>query len=283
MPLPPRRDTSDASATFGVREAADLVGVAPSRIRTWVRRGLLAPGRCEGGPLRLAFQDLVLLRHLRDLSEARVPPRRIRRALERLRAGLPEDRPMSGLRLSARAGEVVVREGERLWTAESGQYVFDFERDEPASAVVALERAHGSGADERGVEEWYLLGCELEDVDRERARDCYRRALELEPDHAESHVNLGCLDHEDGKLEDALAHYRAGLASAPDDLTAAFDLAVVLGDLGRDGEARAAYEAVLRADPDCADAHHNLARLCERLGDATGVVRHLRAYQKLTR
>src|SRR5262249_25518534 len=104
-----------------------------------------------------------------------------------------------------------------------------------------------------------------------------------EPGHVEAHVNLGCLEHEAGNLEDAEAHYRAALASHPQHAIARFDLAVVLEDLDRDEDARAAYQAVLADDPACAEAHHNLARLCGRVGDRAGALRHFVAYRQLAR
>jgi Flp pilus assembly protein TadD len=94
-------------------------------------------------------------------------------------------------------------------------------------------------------------------------------------------VNLGCLEHEAGRLADAERHYRAALALRPDDATAAFDLGVVLEDLGRLDEALAAYQQSLASDPASADAHYNLARLHDRLGDTAGAIRHLQAYRSL--
>jgi Flp pilus assembly protein TadD len=130
---------------------------------------------------------------------------------------------------------------------------------------------------------WYALGAELEESDPEQARLAYRRALALDPGHADSHVNLGCLAHEAGRPHEAEQHYRAALATRPHDATAAFDLGVALEDLDRLDEARTAYERALASAPECADAHYNLARLHDRLGDPQSAIRHLRAYRSLVR
>jgi tetratricopeptide (TPR) repeat protein len=268
---------------YGLAEAARLLGLSTHRIRAWVRARLVEPERGAGGALRFSFRDIAFLRRIRDLSAGRIPPRRVRRALERLRETLPPERDLGALPLGMAAGQLVVREGEQLWSAESGQYVFDFEPT-AQRGVVPLDPARSGRAepgDPVSAEDWYRLGCERRDADPEHAAQALVRALALDPKHAEAHVDLGCLRHAAGLLDDAEAHYRAALAERPGYATARFDLAVVLEDRGREPEARAEYERALAADPACADAHYNLARLCERSGDEAGVIRHLLAYRRL--
>ena len=45
---------------------------------------------------------------------------------------------------------------------------------------------------------------------------CYRRALELKPDFAEAHNNLGNALKDQGKLDEAVACYRRALELKPD-------------------------------------------------------------------
>jgi tetratricopeptide (TPR) repeat protein len=182
------------------------------------------------------------------------------------------------VRLAAEGAHVVVRERDRTWSPESGQYWLEFgRRDEPPAPgpEPSLELA-------ATAEGWYAFGCELAATQPEQARAAYARALALDPSLAAAHVDWGCLEHEQGRLAEAEAHYRAALALEPGDAVAAFDLAVVLEDRGRPAEARAAYDRALASDPACADAHFNLARLCDRLGDAAASLRHLHAYRRLT-
>ena len=280
-----------ADTTYGVREVAQLLGVSPARVRSMARAGWMEAKRDAAGALRFGFRELAFLRQMRDLPEGRVSPRRLRRALTRLRASLPADRDLSEFGLGTAAGELVVRETGHLWSPESGQMVFDFEACAGAAAesrrVVSLaSRRAGTEAasePERDAASWHRLGCDLEASDRDRARAAYERALSLDPSLADAHVNLGCLLHEIGELPAAEDHYRDALALRPEDITARFDLAVVLEDRGRDDEARAAYEACIAGDPACAEAHYNLARLAERAGDDEAVVRHLVAYRRLVR
>lgn len=275
-------EEGQAAGGYGIPEAAALVGWSASRVRRLVRDGVLAPTVGPGGSLRLSFRDLALLRRLRELGSQRVTPRRVECALRRLRDARPGS---DALALSARGRELVARDGEGLWSPESGQCLFDF-ATAPASDVVTLTARAESVRAERAAlsaEEWVRLGGELEESDPEGARAAYRAALELDAASFDAHVNLGCLEHEAGELARAESHYRAALEARPDDLTARFDLAVVLEDQGRRAEARKAYEALLERDPACSEALHNLARLCERAGDRAAALRHWVALRRLVR
>jgi tetratricopeptide (TPR) repeat protein len=271
----------DPQPSYGLKEAAALLGMSEQRIRGHVRAGLLDPRRGAGGELRFSFQDLAFLRLVKGLDATRIAPRRMSRALKRLKEQLPTDQPLSGVRLGAAGGQLVARRGGRLWNPLSGQELFDFEEAPRAQEVLELSPATPQELP-READEWYLLGCEIHEEYPERARLAYLRALQIDGRHAEARLNLGCLLHAQGKLGDAEAHYRAVLEIQANEATAAFDLGVVLEDQGRLPEACAAYEQALRADPACADAHYNLARLYERAGDGAAAIRHLRAYRSLT-
>jgi DNA-binding transcriptional MerR regulator len=285
---------SDPRGAYSAEQVAGLLGLTLAQIRGYVRAGVIAPARGPRGEWCFSFQDLVFLRVVKGLATSRVPPRRVRQALRRLRDQLPEGRPLSGVRLAALGGEVVVRERDRVWSPATGQYWLDFEAagpGEPGGALPLPGRTVRSGEAGGGgeapvaltatAEGWYAIGAELEQADPEQARSAYERALALDPGHADAHVNLGCLEHEAGRLETAERHYRAALTLRPADATAAFDLGVVLEDLGRLEQARAAYERSLASEPDSPDAHYNLARLHDRLGDTAAAIRHLQAYRSL--
>jgi len=278
---------SREQGAFSAEQVAGLLGLTLAQIRGYVRAGVIDPERGPRGELRFSFQDLVFLRVVKGLATARIPPRRVRQAIRRLRQQLPDGRPLSGVRLAAEGGHIVVRSPDGIWSPDSGQFWLDFDgASRPgvaAGATVPLPAREETPVElTADAEGWYALGCELEESDPARAREAYTRALELDPDHADAHVNLGCLEHEAGRLEEAARHYRTALALRPDDATAVFDLGVALEDLGRLAEAREAYERALANEPECADAHYNLARLHDRLGDPAGAIRHLRAYRRLT-
>ncbi len=267
-------------AEYTAREAAHLAGLSVARLRGLMHDGVLAPRRGPRGEYRFSLQDVLLLRTARGLEE-RVPFRRLRRALRHLRGRLPDDRPLSGLRLGAIGDEVVVRDGSRLWGVHSGQGVLDFDEPHAAPAAPTLAWRDAAPASTETAQGWYGRGVELEGGDPERARDAYRRALELDPEHPAANVNLGRLLHEAGQTEAAERHYRCALRRRPHDPVAAFNLGVALEDLGRTGEAVDAYKRALRTDPRCAEAHFNLSWIYERTGHRALAFRHLTAYKKL--
>jgi tetratricopeptide (TPR) repeat protein len=271
---------------YSTRDVATMLGLSEGQVRSFVRAGFLSPPRGPRGEMRFSFQDLVVLRTARGLVEAQVPTRRVRQALARLKDQLPSGRPLTAVRILADGNRVVARDGDELWNPESGQVLLDFEVADLAREAAPFARRAAEAAREReeelGAEDWYALGWELEATSPEDAIDAYRRALALDPEHADALVNLGRLLHEEGDLAGAEACYRRALAAQPEDPTAAYDLGVALEDAGRFVEAAVAYERAVAADPDFADAHFNLAAIYERLDRRAEALRHLLVYKGLT-
>ena len=264
---------------YGSREVSRLLGVSVGQLRSYVRAGFLHPGRGPRGELRFSFQDLVLLRTAQGLIGARIAARRVRAALRKLRADLPEGRTLRDVHIRAEGDRIVVGDGARKWSAEDGQILFDFGTAELARRIAPLARKTSPSFDADGL---YERGCDLEEADPAAARAAYERAIALEPGHSAAHVNLGRLLHEGGEAALAAEHYRLALQARPDDSTAAFNLGVALEDLGRRTEAIDAYQLAIATDPECADAHYNLSRLYEHLGQGAPALRHLRTYRALT-
>jgi tetratricopeptide (TPR) repeat protein len=262
---------------YSAKEISGLLGLSVGQVRGYAQRGVLSPRR-ERGRLRFSFQDVVLLRAAQGLSGARIPSRRIRRALRRLRAQLPDGRPLTGVAIAAEGDRVIVRDGGFRWNPESGQALFDFSVAELVAGVAPLRTEPV-----RDARAWFEHACALEAHDPSAAVEAYRRAIELDVERADAHINLGRLLHEAGRLPEALAHYHWALAARPDDVTARFNLGVALDDLHRAGEAIVAYREVLRLDPGHADAHFNLARLYEQSGVHAAAVQHRSQYLQLTR
>ncbi|HTR03398.1 MAG TPA: MerR family transcriptional regulator, partial [Thermoanaerobaculia bacterium] len=85
---------------YSTREVAGLLELSEADVRGYVRAGLLSPARGPGRALRFSFQDLVVLRTAGGLARAGVAPRRIRRALSRLRDQVPEGGSLTSSRLA---------------------------------------------------------------------------------------------------------------------------------------------------------------------------------------
>jgi tetratricopeptide (TPR) repeat protein len=271
--------------SYSLREVSAMLGLSPAQIRAFAEKGFLEPERGPRGEMRFGFHDLVLLRTAGELSAAHIPPRKVQRVLERLREQLPSGRSLTAVRITADGERVIVRDGEAVWNPESGQSLFDFSvADLAAQAAPFVLRAAEEARDqnETSAEQWFELGCDLEMSSVGEAMDAYERTLQLDPHHADAHVNLGRLLHEQGSTVAAEKHYRAAFESDPEHETAAFNLGVALEDLGRIDDAISAYTTALALDPDNADAHYNLAGIYEQRGDKQAALRHLKAYRALT-
>ena len=273
---------------YSTAEVARILELTPRQVRASVRSGLLEPRRGNRGEFRFSFQDLVFLKTARGLFATRIPRRRVREILEKLRGQLPAGRRLGGVRIAVEGKRIIVSDGSARWQPESGQILFDFGvADLAGRAGPIARRAFAEAKEEEGqalsAEEWYRWGCELEAAAPEEAAEAYRRALAVDPGHADAHVNLGRLLHEAGDAEAAHGHYRRALEERPQDPTAAFNMGVALEDLGRPADALAAYEKAVTLDPQNADAHYNAANLCEKLGRPADALGHLKDYRGLIR
>ena len=271
---------------YTTEEVARLLGLSPAQIRSYTRAGFLSPARGTRGDLRFSFQDLVLLKAAKGLMAARVPAAKIRGSLRRLKQQLPRGRALSEVRITAEGHRVVARDGAVAWNPESGQLVLDFDVAALAQRAAPLARRQAAAArrveEDLDAEAWFELGVELEVSDPDEARDAYRRALELDPHHAEAHVNLGRLLVESERAEEAETHFRAVLADHPDHATAWFNLGIALEDRRRTNDAVKAYEQAIAADRRLAAAYFNLARLYEQAGKRAAALRNLSKYRLLT-
>ena len=294
-----KRVESPLTQRFSLREAARILEVPEARLRALARAGFLAPQRGPIGPLSFGFQDLLLLRTTKGLVESGVPMKRIRSAWASLRAQLAAGLPLTSITIQADGEEVVASDGSRRWRPDSGQFLLDFEASEIAdrAADETLVRppaaAGGMAAGppaprpavaltlEPGALDWYETACALESDSPEQARAAYERALEIDPDLADAHVNLGRSLHLAGERGRAEPHYREAVRLTPDDPTPHYNLGVLLEESGRRDEAVNAYRQAILRDPDFADAHCNLGLLLESLGRRQEAVRHLMAARRL--
>ncbi len=258
---------------YTTEEVARLLGLSPAQIRSYTRAGFLSPARDARGNLGFTFQDLVLLKAAKGLLAARIPAAKIRGSLRRLKQQLPRGRALSELRITAEGHRVVARDEAIAWNPESGQ---------PAPLARRRAAAARRVEEDLDAEQWFALGLELEVSEADEARDAYRRALELDPHHADAHVNLGRLLVEADRAEEAETHFRAAVADHPAHATAWFNLGIALEDRRRPNDAVKAYEQAIVADRRLADAYFNLARLYEQAGKRAAALRNLSKYRLLT-
>ncbi len=271
---------------YTTKEVAKLLGLAPRTVLSFVDEGFLTPRRDDDGEPRYGFQDLVLLRTAKGLVDNAVAPQRVRRALRRLRAQLPQGRTLTSLRIVAEGNRLVVEDEASRWNPESGQVLFDFGTRALFDDVAPLHKRQAAAIDERAsaektATEWFDSGCALELGSPEEARAAYERAIALDPAYVDARINLGRLLHEAGDLPGAETHYRAAVGTRPRSHLAWFNLALLLWAKGALDAAVQAFALVIELEPTFADAHYNLSRLYEAQGQKHQALRHLKQYKKL--
>jgi tetratricopeptide (TPR) repeat protein len=274
-------------APYTVRSIERMTGLPRPTISALVAAGFVFPSRGSRNELRFTFQDLLLLRTAQSLRLARLPTRKILRALKALRASLPETMPLTGLRVLAIGDSVAVRDGTDRWEAESGQLLltFDVEPDSGDLIVAPIGLSFEAKSEPESQHAQALTSFDravaLEAVNESAAETAYRQAIALHPCFEDAYLNLGALLCEAQRCGDAVELFDEALRHCGDAPLLQFNRGIALEDQGNVAEAVAAYAAALSVDPELADAHYNLAVLLERNNDFHGALRHFNAYRRL--
>jgi len=272
--------------TYTVRDAARILKVSPARLRYWKRTELVSSGRAGGeGPDELEFRDLVCVRGILALIEQGVPLVRIRRTVETLRERLPEmEDPVRALRVWAEGSPRVVVRHEGVLIESDGQTVLDFGADaQEADRVRPIHDGSAGLTPEEAAEDCFARGCQLDGdpATYDAAIECYLEGLELDPEFADCHCNLGAVYYNRGDRTEARRCFERCLALEAHHVEANFNLANLLEEEGRDPEALRRYKVALAADPLYPDLHINLALLYEKLAEVGQARRHWRRYLQL--
>ena len=109
----------------------------------------------------------------------------------------------------------------------------------------------------------------------------YRTALRLKPDFAGAHYNLGNALDAKGDLDGAIAEFRTAIRLQPDHANARTNLGNALYARGALDGAIAEYRVALRLQPDLATAHYNLGNVLKDKGDLDGAVAEFRTAIRL--
>jgi hypothetical protein len=137
--------TSQADPSpYTIRAIQEMLGLSRGVITGLIASGFVAPSRGPRNEYRFTFREVVLLRTAVELQAARIPPRKILASLRKLKATLPAELPLTGLRITAVGNDVTVRDGRSQWHADTGQLVMDFElAPPPATSPSCSERRRG--------------------------------------------------------------------------------------------------------------------------------------------
>ena len=279
---PQASETNPRRSNYGysTRQVAGLTGLSLRQIRHFVERGLIEPERGDRFEYRFGFQDLVLLRTARRLLDGDVKVRRTFSTLKKLRNQVTDARALSSLPIFADGDSVVLRGAQGTWDAQTGQGLLNFAQDKTpdnVASLVARGDRNSQRIDDLDSDDWYNLGLELEEVDPNKAPDAYRQAINLDPENADAHVNLGRLYQLRGDLKSAKRHYQRALETTSSHQLAYYNMGTVFDELDEIDLAVKFYRKALSV----ADAHYNLARIYEIRGDRLSSLRHLRQYRRL--
>jgi len=275
--------SSTGQSTFTLRGAQEKLGLSRTVLSGLISAGFVTPSRGARNEHRFTFQDLALLRTAYALQKSNIAPRKILASLAKLKASLPAEIPLTGLRITAVGADVAVRDGQgKLESTASGQYLLDFDVAGIGASVSFLDRSPAvvSGPN---ASTYFRQGEKLEGKDGAAAQAAYRKAIEHDPSFADAYLNLGAMLCEAQHCDAAVSLYDRAIEACPNSALIRFNRAVALEDLGRLEEAVSSYKLSLKLDPSLADAHFNIARLKERLGDSQSALRHFNAYRKLQR
>ena len=127
------------------------------------------------------------------------------------------------------------------------------------------------------------LGGVLKDQGRlNAAAASFRKALKINPKLADAHCNLAMVLQSNGQMNEALAGFRQALKIAPTYVDAHFNLGTLFNDMGRLDEAEACYRRALQLNPDYPEVHSNLGNTLQDLGRLDAAEASFRQAQTVT-
>jgi tetratricopeptide (TPR) repeat protein len=230
-----------------------------------------------------SFFDLLQVKKVRDLCARKVRPAVIRQSLQAMQkqaAGM--ENPLLEASAFSTGHRVAFRHQGKVLEPIAGQFMFDFAPGEKlvTSTPVAGPREDAAARD---VTELFARGISLEEDPnhQQQAIVTYQQVLQLDPEHAAAHINLGTLHYNRQEYGLAEEHYRRAIQIDPRYALAYFDLGNVLDETGRVTEAIQTYQTALQLAPTYADAHDNLALAYEQIREPRKALKHWRAYVKL--
>jgi len=253
-----------------------ILRITARQLASWEKAGLVAAAESY------SFFELLQVKKVRDLCARKVRPAVIRQSLEAMLkhvAGM--ENPLLEAGAFTTGHRIAFRHKGKVVEPIAGQFMFDFS---PGQRVVAStpisSRTETTPTD---AAELFARGIALEEdpAHQTQAIDMYQQVLNLDPDHAAAHINLGTLHYNRQEYALAEKHYRHAIEVDPRYALAYFDLGNVLDETGRVAEAIQTYSTALQLAPTYADAHYNLALAYEKMKEPRNALKHWRAYVKL--
>jgi DNA-binding transcriptional MerR regulator len=267
---------------YTLGDVARICGVSRRRLRYWERTALLEPSPADPAQPAFDFRALVSVRSIVGLLSSGVSLRTIRRSVETVRAHVPDVEALPSLRLCEGTERIVFRH-EGLLMEPDGQLVLDFGGPEAGAGVELLASRLDPAEARARADAWFETGCGLdaEPSSYERAARAYRRAIEIDPEHADAWCNLGSVYFNQGRRPLARDCFERVLMLVPGHVEANLNLGTLREEEGRDESALRHYRVAFDADPLFGDTHVSLALLYEKLGATRRALEHWRRYLQL--
>jgi tetratricopeptide (TPR) repeat protein len=260
---------------FGRSDLIRILRITAKQLSGWQQAGLVAAGES------FSFFDLLQIKKVRDLRAKRVKSATILASLQAMQARVAGmENPLLEAGSFSVGSRVAFRTGGKALDPIDGQFIMDFGNS--GRVVEASRKIRAVPADETVVG-LFARGVALEEdpATSAEAIASYQKVLEIDPDYAPAHINLGTLHYHRSEYELAESHYRKAIEADPRYALAYFDLGNVLDETQRVEEAIAAYNTALQLAPTYADAHYNLALAYERSRQPRLALKHWRSYLKL--
>ena len=253
-----------------------ILKLTPRQLASWEKAELIAVADSY------SFFDLLQVKKVRDLCARKVRPAAIRQSLQAMQkraAGM--ENPLLEAGAFTTGHRVVFRHEGRVLEPIAGQFLFDFAPEEKVVASTPIAVRPESALPD--VNDFFARGIALEEDpgNQVQAISAYERVLELDPQHAAAHINLGTLRYNRQEYQLAEKHYREAIEIDPRYALAYFDLGNVLDETSRVTEAIQAYHTALQLAPTYGDAHYNLALAYEKVKQPRMALKHWQAYVKL--
>ena len=271
-----RTAQSNTVTQFERSDLLRILRITARQLSGWQRAGLVAVTD------KFSFFDLLQVKKVRDLRAKRVKSATILASLQAMQARVAGmGNPLLEAGSFSVGSRVAFRTEGKVLEPIDGQFVMDF-GDSGRLLETRVSPRFVASAPESLVE-LFARGVALEEdpSGAEEAMANYKKVLELDPDYAPAHINLGTLYYNQSDYELAEQHYRKAVESDPRYALAYFDLGNVLDETQRLPEAILAYKIALQLAPTYADAHYNLALAYERSREPRLALQHWRAYLKL--
>jgi DNA-binding transcriptional MerR regulator len=283
-PPPPPPGGEPVTDLFTAKDVAKLLGVTTARLRTLDKSQIVSPTGSRNGKRCYTFQDLIALRATHGLLEHQVKPREVAKAIAALRRTLPRvTRPLQELRIVSDGRSLVVRADGAAFEPVSGQMVLDFQVNTLRDDVVRVLRPDTLKTRARTAYDLYSKASTLDEdpASFDEAEELYGKAIELDPQLAIAHTNLGNIRFRRGDEKGAEELYRRALEIDDRQPEAHYNLGYVLLERGDAKRSVPCFQRALDADPRFADAHFNLAMAYEQLSERAKARAHWKRYLEI--